>query len=97
MKPYPHKVFSKDRILRDRNMKPVGRVILARPYLEGENIAVTLLKVPRSLYGSILGAVFYVDGTPYKVPVNVDRVKVGGNKLEHFVNSFYLERVNTND
>jgi len=93
MSKYPHKFFERDRLVRDKNMKPLGRVILAQPYKEGENIAVTLLRVPRSLCEKVLGAVFYIDEQPYRVPVEVDPVKVGGNKMEHLVNNFYLEYI----
>ena len=74
-------------------MKPVGRVILARDYKLGENVAITLLRVPRCLYPRIIGQVFYIDGHPYRVPVDIDPVKIGGNKIDHLLNSFYLEKV----
>ena len=90
---YPHKVFDRDRVVRDASWKPVGRIILAKPYVEGEPVAVTLLKVPRSLCSGVLGKTFYLDGVAYRVPIKLDPVKVGGNVLEHFVNNFYLEPV----
>jgi len=90
---YPHKVFERDRILRDDQMRPVGRVILARDYKRGEDIAVTLLRVPKGLYPGVLGQVFYVDGQAYQVPTDVDPVKVGGNRVDHLLNGFYLKRV----
>jgi len=90
---YPHKVFGRDRILRDSEMKPVGRVILARDYKAGEDIAITLLRVPKGLYPGVLGQVFYVDGYAYRVPVDIDPVKVGGNRVDHLINGFYLEKV----
>lgn len=74
-------------------MKPVGRVILARPYVEGESLAVSILKVPKQYFSSILGQVFWIDGFEYKVPNDLNPIKVGGNKLDFLVNNFYLERV----
>jgi hypothetical protein len=91
MKPYPHKVFERDRILRDENLRPVGRVILARPYVAGENVAVSILRVPKSYCSSVLGRVFYLDGKPYRVPRDLNTIKVGGNGLDHLLNNFYLE------
>ena len=93
MAKYPHKVFERDRVLRDAQMKPVGRIILGKPYVEGQDLAVTLLRVPRSLYPGVLGQVFYVDQVAYRVPTDVDPVKVGGNKIDHLINSFYLRKV----
>ena len=93
MSKYPHKVFERDRILRDRNLKPVGRVILARSYVEGENVAVSLLRVPKQIYASVLGQVFYLDGVPYRVPGDLNPIKIGGNGLDHLLNNFYLEVV----
>lgn len=90
---YPHKVFERDRVLRDKQMKPVGRIILGKPYKAGEDLAVTLLRVPRVLYPGVLGQVFYVDQQAYRVPTDVDPVKVGGNKIDHLLNSFYLKVV----
>ena len=90
---YPHKVFERDRVLRDIDMKPVGRIILAKPYKEGEDLAVTLLRVPRILYPGVLGQIFYVDQAAYRVPTDIDLVKVGGNKIDHLLNSFYLRKV----
>jgi hypothetical protein len=72
-------------------MRPAGRVILAKPYQEGEDLAVTLLRVPKVLYPGILGQVFYVDGKAYKVPAKLNPIKVGGNKREHLLNGFYME------
>lgn len=90
---YPHKFFTRDHILRDREMRPVGRVILGKAYIEGEKVAVTLLKVPRSLYPGVLGQVFYIDQQAYKVPIDLNPVKVGGNKVDHLLNNFYMEKV----
>lgn len=74
-------------------MKPVGRVILARPYIAGEPLAVSVLKVPKQYFSSILGQVFWIDGLAYKVPNNLNPIKVTGNKLDFLVNNFYMERV----
>jgi hypothetical protein len=93
MKTYPHKVFERDRILRDENWKPVGRIILGKPYVEGEPLAVTLLKVPKVLYSGVRGHIFYVDGRAYRVPQKLDPVKVGGNGTDHLLNNFYMELV----
>jgi len=91
---YPHKVFERDRILRDKQMKPVGRIILNGVYTEGQRLAVTLLRVPKLLYpDGVLGQVFYVDQVPYRVPTDIHAIKVGGNKADHLVNGFYLERL----
>ena len=91
---YPHKVFERDHIMRDKQMKPVGRVILNGEYLEGERLAVTLLRVPRLLYpDGVLGQVFFIDQVAYRVPTDVNPIKVGGNKVDHLINSFYMERL----
>ncbi len=74
-------------------MRPVGRVVLARDYKEGENVAVAVLKVPRSCMEYVLGQVVYIDGEAYRIPSDLNPIKVGGNKLEHLLNNFYLERV----
>ena len=93
MAEYPHKTFERDRVLRDKDMKPVGRIILGKPYREGEDLAVVLLRVPRSLYPGVLGQVFYVDQQAYRVPTDIDPVRVGGNKIDHLINSFNLKVV----
>jgi len=85
------KTFSIDRILRDNNNKPIGRVILADRYKEGERIAVAIMEIPRYVTGDPKSIIVYIDGNKYKPQHNISSIKVGGNSVKHIINNFYLE------
>ncbi len=89
------KTFKFDHVLREKDGRPVARAILAedQAYVYGEPIALVLLTAPSAQMKSVLGRVFYVDGLPYAVPVDVPSLRVAERGGKHMVNNFYLQPV----
>lgn len=85
------KFFKQDKLLRDEQYRVVGRVMLNNDdFEEGGPIPVVLLQVPREYMADVRGHTFYVDGKPYRVPADIPKQKLGGNRLLTYVNNFYL-------
>lgn len=85
------KTFSRDFIVRDEDYKPIGRVVLAKPYEEGKVVYAALLKVPKVVLAKLEGQILYIDGTRYKVPEDVKAIKISHTARETIINSICLE------
>jgi len=85
--------FEKDGLVRNAQGIPLGRVVLAEPYVKGEDIKVATLTVPKSQNGSLLGSTYYVDGLPYKLPADLPEVKITRYRNRWVADTFVLERV----
>ncbi len=84
------KTFKTDRLVRDATGRPLGRLVLADPYVEGRNIRVAVLDVPRVAPELAKQQTFYIDGHPYKLPPNLPEIRFTpvDNRLK--INNFYL-------
>lgn len=90
------KFFNKDRILRDKSGRPIGRAVLASNYVIGANIPIAVLTVPKAFFRSLKSVVFYVDKVPYKIPDDLPKSKLSHTIDKIMVNNFYLERTDEN-
>jgi hypothetical protein len=86
------KIFKFDRIVRDSEGKPFGRVILAEQYQEDEDIKVTLMTIPKEFTKYVKGLVVFIDEIPYIIPEDLHELKIGGDPLRWLINSFILKR-----
>jgi len=87
------KYFNKDRILRDKSGRPIGRAVLAMEFTVGANIPIAVLTVPRAFFKHLKNVVFYVDEMPYKIPNDLSTSKLSYTVDKIMANNFYLERV----
>jgi len=85
--------FEKDGLVRNAQGRPVGRVVLAEPYVKGENLKVAMLMVPKGQNVRLRGSMFYVDGIPYKVPADLPDVKVTEYANRWVADTFVMEKV----
>jgi len=85
--------FKMERILRDKEGKPVGRVVLVDDFRPGEPLKVSILKVPRQYMDKVVGHEFYIGKYIYKVPEDIHYIKVTHNAVDHLLNSFVMEYV----
>ena len=88
------KTFERDRILRNKQGRPIGRVILVDKYKESDRIPIAVVEIPRSLTGDPTKIDMYIDGRKYKLQDNINRIKIGGDSFRHLINGVYLELVN---
>lgn len=87
------KVFQRDKILRDVKGRPVGRVVIASDYKEGERLPVAVMEIPRTITGNPVEIDVYIDGIKYRPQKDIHSIRIGGDHLRHLVNSFYLEPI----
>jgi len=87
------KTFEVDHIVRDIKGMPLGRIILIDDdvYDEGEPINVALLTVPLSKTKKVQGLTYYVDGHPYRIPLDLSNIKTNQVGDKHLVNNFVLK------
>ena len=88
------KTFKYDHIVRDKAGKALGRMVLRfeESYKEGDDIQVTILKVPCQFMTSILGSFIYIDGYRYRVPEKLPDFRVNQRDRDWVVSSFILPR-----
>jgi hypothetical protein len=91
-RPFPVKVFHRDHLIRDMKGIPIGRVILSGEYVPSDRIYCVLMTIPKSYMSDIKGKDFWIDGEKYQIAKDTPSIRFSGNKLEHRVNSFYLEK-----
>jgi hypothetical protein len=87
------KVFEGDRLVRRADGTPLGRVILAKDYVEGENVYVSLMEIPKSFISCrdlLKGLELYIDMNMYKVPIDLNDFKISDSNMKWFLNSFIL-------
>lgn len=88
------KYFSKDHMARDEIGKPIARVVMVdSDYVEGENIKVAVVEIPKVFNLRPKGLVLYIDGDKYKIPENIPDLKITNTINKILVNNFYLERL----
>lgn len=93
-RPFPVKVFHRDHLVRSREGLPIGRVILGGTYEPSmDKIYCVLMTIPKQYMSDIRGKEFWIDGEKYQIAKDTPSIRFSGNKLEHRVNSFYLEKV----
>jgi len=93
---YSPKTFKYDGILRDEKGKPVGRVVIPSwfVYKEGEDISISVLKVPLSIREGIFESEVYVDGFKYQIPRNdIKNFRANVREGDWIISSFILKRV----
>jgi hypothetical protein len=93
---HPYKSFAKDFLIRAMDGKPLGRIVLAKDYVEGADIAVAVLKVPLSILATLSGQRVWVDGNEYEIPV-LPELKISKSTLDTFANHFYLKFIRKGD
>ena len=93
-RPFPVKVFHRDHLVRSSDGRPMGRVILGGTYEPSmDRISCVLMTIPKEYMSEIKGNVFWIDGEKYQIAKDTPSIRFSGNKLEHRVNTFYLEKV----
>lgn len=91
---FPVKVFHGDHLVRYEDGRPLGRVILRGSYDSTEDrIYCVLMTIPKQYMSEIKGQYFWIDGEKYQIAKDTSDIRFSGNKIEHRVNSFYLEKV----
>ena len=86
--------FHRDRLVRNAQFRPIGRVIISDTYEKGaDRIYCVLMTIPKQLISKVKGQHYYIDGEKYIIAKDTPDVRFSGTKLEHKVNSFYLEKV----
>lgn len=94
IRPFPVKVFHRDHLVRSSDGRPLGRVILSGNYEPSmDRIHCVLMTIPKEYMSEIKGNVFWIDGEKYQIAKDTPSIRFSGNKLEHRVNTFYLEKV----
>ena len=86
-------LFKRDRIIRNKSGKPLGRIILAKEYIPETKIAITLMEIPRSFTDNPQTEIFYIDELPYKIQEDLHPIRIRKTKLKYLVNNFYLNPV----
>jgi len=86
------KTFKTDRLVRDASGRPLGRLVLAADYVEGQNIVVALMDIPRVKEELAKSQVYYVDGLAYRVPGNLPSIKFTAKDNRLIINNFFLMR-----
>jgi hypothetical protein len=87
--------FEKDGLVRNAQGIPLGRIVLAEPYVKGEDISVATLTVPLNQSESLLGSMYYIDGQPYKLPDDLPTVKLSKYRNRWVADSFILKKVHS--
>jgi len=85
--------FKAEKILRNQEGRPVGRVVLFDDFKVGEPLKVSVLKVPRQYMDKVTGQEFYIGKYIYKVPEDLHKIKVSHNAVDHLLNSFVMEYI----
>ena len=86
------KTFNVDRLLRDLNGVPIGRVSLIGEYKLESKIPIAVMEVFDKNNVKAIGN-FYIDGKPYKVQDDINPVRFTGINGKVYVNNFYLVEV----
>jgi len=87
------KLFERDRMIRNKDGKPIGRVILAGKYVHNERLAVALMEIPKELVNNFINNIYYINDDPYKIQDNLNPIKISRTKHKYIINGFYLEPV----
>ncbi len=85
-------LFKCDSLVRGTDRIPIGRVILNKPYVEGENVEVVLLSLLKNKVNihTVRGMIVYIDGEPYKIPEDLNDVKIISDTIYVMLNHFVL-------
>ena len=88
--------YQQDALIRNDKGKSVGRMILVNSasYKKGaEFFNVAVLKVLKYYCTNVLGYEFYIDGVKYKIPSDLNKLKIRSITKEIIVTNFILKRV----
>lgn len=88
-----HNTFSFDKLLRDKNYRPVGRAVLMNEFSGEDKVYCVLLTAPKEYISDVRGHTFYIDGVGYQIAKDTPEIRFTKTPLSIQVNTFYLEKV----
>lgn len=89
----PTKTFICDKLARNVNRIPIGRVILHddKEYVEGQPLKVSVMKLLDKYVSNPIGYELYIDCCKYKIP-ELQKVKFHKSGSEWWISNFILPR-----
>jgi hypothetical protein len=83
--------FKYDHIARTKDGRPLARLIMpSDEFSVGENLKVTLLKIPKVFNLPLRGLELYIDNQLYRVPLDLPELKIRSRGSEDIISNFIL-------